>query len=90
MIFGFLGEVSSLLGDVHHGDYNPSRKAEPNLQEDSDGSITRARAKQLQGALTSQIGIIETASELKASNLFGIGKKVFICLQLKLGHGKSP
>jgi hypothetical protein len=33
--------------DVHHGDYNPSRKGEPNLQEDSDGSITRARAKQL-------------------------------------------
>ena len=75
---------------MHHGDYNPSRKAEPNLQEDSDGSITRARAKQLQGALTSQIGIIETASELKASNLFGISIKVFICLQLKLGHGKSP
>jgi len=33
--------------DVHHGDYNPSRKVEPNLQEDSDGSIIGARAKQL-------------------------------------------
>ena len=76
--------------DVHHGDYNPSRKDEPNLQEDSDGPITRARAKQLQRALTSQIGMIEAASELKASNLFGIGSKVLICLQLKLGHGKSP
>jgi hypothetical protein len=75
---------------VHHGDYNPSRKAEPNLQEDSDGPITRARAKQLQRALTSQIGMIEAASELKASNLFGIGSKVIICLQLKLGHEKSP
>jgi hypothetical protein len=77
--------------DVHHGDYNPSRKAKPNLQEDySDGPITRARAKQLQRALTSQIGMIEAASELKASNIFGIGSKVLICLQLKLGHGKSP
>jgi len=31
--------------DVHHGNYNPSCKAEPNLQEDSDGPITRTRAK---------------------------------------------
>jgi len=75
---------------VHHGDYNPSRKVEPNLQEDSDGPITRVRAKQLQRALTSQIGMIEAASELKASNLFGIDSKVLICLQLKLEHGKSP
>ena len=66
--------------DVHHGDYNPSRKAELNLQEDSDDPITRARAKQLQRVLTSQIGIIEAASELKASNMFGIGSKVLICL----------
>jgi len=34
--------------DVHHGDYNPTYKAEPNLQKDSDSSITRARVKQLQ------------------------------------------
>ena len=72
---------------MHHGDYS---KAEPNLQEDSDGPITRARANQLQRALASQIEMIEAASELKASNLFGIGSKVLICLQLKLGHGKSP
>jgi hypothetical protein len=75
---------------VHHGDYNPSRKVEPNLQEDSDSPITRARAKHLQSALTSQIGMMEAASEFKASNLFGIGSKVLICLQLKLGHEKSP
>ena len=75
---------------MHHRDYNPSRKVEPNLQEDSDGPITRVRAKQLQRALTSQIGMIEAASELKASNLFGIDSKVLICLQLKLEHGKSP
>ena len=75
---------------MHHEDYNPSRKAEPNLQEDSNGPITRARAKQLQRALASQIGMIEAALELKASNLFGIGSKVLICLQLKLEHGKNP
>jgi len=76
--------------DVHHGDYNPSRKTEPNLQEDSNGPIIKMRAKQLQRALMSQIGMIEAASELKASNMFEIGSKVLICLQLKLGHGKSP
>ena len=65
---------------MHHEDYNPSCEAESNLQEDSDDPITRARAKQLQRALTSQIGIIEAASELKASNMFGIGSKVLICL----------
>ena len=54
------------------------------------GAITRASAKYLQRALTSQIGMIEAALKLKASNLFGIGSKVLICLQLKLGHGKSP
>jgi len=75
---------------VHHWDYNSSRKAKPNLQEDSDGPITRARVKQLERALMSQIGMIKVASELKASNLFGIGSKVLICLQLKLGHGKNP
>jgi len=66
--------------DVHHGDYNPSRKAEPNLQEDSDGPITRTRAKQLQRALMSQIGMIDAALELKASNMFEISSKVLICL----------
>jgi hypothetical protein len=68
---------------VHHGNYNPSRKAEPNLQEDSDGIITRARVKQLQRTLMSQIEMIEAALELKASNMFGIGSKVLICLHLK-------
>jgi hypothetical protein len=47
--------------DVHHGNYNPSCKAKSNMQEDSDGPMTRARAKQLQRALTSQIGMIEAA-----------------------------
>jgi len=37
--------------ECHHGNYNPSSKAESNLQEDSDGTITRARAKQLQKGL---------------------------------------
>jgi hypothetical protein len=35
------------------------------MQEDSDGPMTRARAKQLQKALTSQIGMIEAASDLQ-------------------------
>ena len=76
--------------DVHHGNYNPSCKAKTNVQEDSDGPMTRARAKQLQGALTSQIGMIEAASELKISNQFEIGSRMFICLQLELGDEKSP
>jgi len=63
---------------VHHGNYNPSCKAKTNMQEDSDGPMTRARAKQLQRALTSQIGIIEAASELKTNNQFEIGSRMFI------------
>jgi len=76
--------------DVHHGNYNPSCKAKTNMQEDLDGPMTRARAKQLQRALTSQIGMIEATSELKISNQFEIGLMMFICLQLELGDGKSP
>jgi hypothetical protein len=76
--------------DMHHGNYNPSCKAKTNVQEDSDGPMTRARAKQLQRALTSQIGMIEAASELKISNQFEIGSRMFICLQLELGDEKSP
>ena len=45
-----------------HGNYNPSRKVKSNIQEDSDGPMTRAKGKQLQRALTSQIGMIEAAS----------------------------
>ena len=46
--------------------------------------------QQLQRASTSQIGMIEAASELKISNQFEIGSRVFICLQLELRDGKSP
>jgi hypothetical protein len=67
--------------DVHHGNYNPSCKAKTNMQKDSDGQMIRVRAKQLQRALTSQIGMIEATSELKISNQFEIGSKMFICLQ---------
>jgi hypothetical protein len=48
--------------DVLHGNYNPSHKFKSNIQEDSDGPMTRAKGKQLQRALTSQIGMIEAAS----------------------------
>jgi anaerobic ribonucleoside-triphosphate reductase len=76
--------------DVHHENYNSSRKAKSNMQEDSDGPMTRARAKQLQRTFTSQIGMIEAASELKISNHFEIGSRVLICLQLELRDRKSP
>ena len=75
---------------MHNENYNPSRKAKSNMQEDSDGPMTRARAKQQQRALTSQIGMIEAASELKISNMFEIGSMVLFCLQLELVDGKSP
>jgi len=75
---------------VHHENYNPSRKVKSNMQEDSDDPMTRARAKQLQRALTSQIGMIEAVSELKISNQFEIGSRVLIRLQLELRDGKSP
>jgi len=60
------------------------------MQKDSDGPMTRARAKQLQRALTSQMGMIKAVSELKISNQFEIGSRMFICLQLELGDRKSP
>jgi hypothetical protein len=47
----------AFIFDVHHGNYNPSCKAKTNMQEDSDSPMTRARAKQLERTLTSQIGI---------------------------------
>ena len=78
------------VNDVHHGNYNPSRKAESNMQEGADGPMTIARAKQLQRVMTNQIAMIEAASELKISNKFEIGSRVLICLQLELGDGKSP
>jgi len=75
--------------DVHHGNYNPSCKAKTNMQEDSDGPMTRARAKQLQRALRSQIGMIEGVSELKISNQFEIGSCLFAYIW-NLEMGKSP
>jgi hypothetical protein len=37
-----MSEIMSSIIDVYNGDYNLSRKAEPNPQEDLDGPITRA------------------------------------------------
>ncbi|KAJ6895215.1 hypothetical protein NC651_021650 [Populus alba x Populus x berolinensis] len=82
--FKTISDVSQLfqldpaeLLDVHHESYNASYKAKFNMQEDLDGPMTRARAKQLQWTLTNQIGIIEAASELKISNQFEIDSRVF-------------
>jgi hypothetical protein len=75
-----MGSSNFGVSDVHHGNYNPSCKDKTNMQEDLDGPMTRARAKQLQRALTSQIGIIEAVSELKIRNQFEICSRMFICL----------
>jgi len=75
--------------DVHHENYNPSRKGKSNMQEDSDGPMTRTRAKQLQRALTSQIGMIEAASMLKISNQFEIGSRVLFAYNWNLEMGKA-
>ena len=64
--------------DLHHENYNPSRKAKSNMQEGADGPMIRARANQLQRAMTNQIAMIEAASELKISNQFEIGSRVLI------------
>ena len=75
---------------MYHENYNPSRKAESNMQEGADGPMTRARAKQLQRAMMNQIAMIEVVSELKMSYQFQSGSRVLISLQLELGDGKSP
>jgi hypothetical protein len=59
------------------------------MQEDSDGPMTRTRAKQLQRALTSQIGMIEAASMLKISNQFEIGSRVRFAYNWNLEMGKA-
>jgi hypothetical protein len=74
---------------VHHGNYNPSRKAKSNIQEDSDDPMTKVRAKQLQRTLTSQIKMIEAASELKISNQFEIGQECLFAYNWNLEMGKA-
>lgn len=52
----------------------------------SDGPMTRARAKQLQGALTSHISATEALMGLSTCELNGNGSNVyFFCLQIRLG-----
>ena len=84
-----LDSVFRTLIDVHHGNYNPSRKVKSNMQEDSDGPMIRARAKQLQGALTSQIGMIEAASELKISNRLKLVQGCLFAYNWNLEMGKA-
>jgi len=74
---------------VHHGNYNPSRKAKSNMQEDSDGPITRARAKQLQRTLTSQIRMIEASSELKLAISLKLVQGCLFVYNWNLEMGKS-
>ena len=74
---------------MHHGNYNPSCKAISNMQEDLDGPMIRARAKQLQRALTSQIGMIEAASKLKISNQFEMVQECLCAYNWNLEMGKA-
>ena len=75
--------------DVYHGNYNPSHKAKSNMQEDSDGLMTRVGAKQLQRVLTSQIGMIEAVSELKTSNLLKLVQGCLFAYNWNLEMGKT-
>jgi hypothetical protein len=45
----YLIYVLILFIDVHHGNYNQSRKVKSNMQEDSDGPMTRARETTTKG-----------------------------------------
>jgi hypothetical protein len=45
--------------------------------------MTRARTKQLQSALTSQISGIEVSMSLRACKLNGNGSNMFVCLQIR-------
>jgi len=60
-----------------------------NMQEDSDGPITRARAKQLQRTLTSQIRMIEASSELKLAISLKLVQGCLFVYNWNLEMGKS-
>ena len=74
---------------MHHGNYNPSRKVKSNMQEDSDGPMTRARVKQLQRALTSQIGMIEAASDLQLAISLKLVQGCLFAYNWNLEMGKA-
>ena len=74
---------------MHHGNYNPSCKAKSNMQEDSDGPMTRARAKQLQRALTSQIGMIEAAWSSKLAISLKLVQGCLFAYNWNLEMGKA-
>jgi hypothetical protein len=68
---------------MHH-DFN-MEGVDSNVYEHSDGPMTRARAKQLQNALTSQISTTEASMSLRACKLIENGSNMFVCLQIRLG-----
>ena len=69
--------------DIHH-DSN-MKGVDSNVYGHSDGSMTSARAKQLQNVLTSQINATEASMSLRACELNGNGLNMFVCLQIRLG-----
>ena len=71
--------------DVHHEGSKSTQEGELSVKEISDGPITRAKAKQLQRAISSQIGAIEASMGLEACDLNGNELNVFICLQFEIG-----
>ena len=70
---------------MHHEGTKSTQEGELSVKEISDGPITRAKAKQLQRAISSQIGAIEAPMGLEACDLNGNELNVFICLQFEIG-----
>jgi len=71
-------------GDDMHHDSN-MEVANSNVFGHSDGPMTRARAKQLQSALTSQISATKALMSLRACELNGNGSNIFVFLQIRFG-----
>jgi hypothetical protein len=59
--------------------------ADSNVYGHSYGLMTRARAKQLHSALTSQISTTEASMSLRACKLNVNGSNMFVYLQIRLG-----
>jgi hypothetical protein len=68
---------------MHHDSY--LERADSNVYGHSNGSMKRARVKQLQSALTSQISVIEILMSLEACKQNGNGSNMLVCFQIRLG-----
>jgi hypothetical protein len=68
---------------MHH-DSN-MEKVDSKMYGLSDGPMMRARTKQLQSALTSQMSATKVSMSLEAYNLNGNCSNMFVCFQIRLG-----